>query len=101
MLPDCQTNEIFKNDDPKLSYYPCMHAKLLQSCLTLRDPMDCSLPGSSVHGILRQKYWSGLPCPAPGDLPDPAIGLMSLLSPALAGRFFATNSSWEAPYYYP
>ena len=56
MLPDCQTNEIFKNDDPKLSYYPCMHAKLLQSCLTLCDPMDCSLPGSSVHGILRQKY---------------------------------------------
>ena len=30
----------------------CVHAKLLQSCLTLCDPMDCSLPGSSVHGIL-------------------------------------------------
>ena len=29
--------------------------KLLQSCLTLRDPMDCSLPGSSVHGILQTR----------------------------------------------
>ena len=37
------------------------------------DPMDCSLPDSSVHGILQAKYWSGLPFPSPGDLPDPAI----------------------------
>ena len=35
--------------------------------------MDCSLPGSSVHGIFRQGYWSGLPFPSPGDLPDPGI----------------------------
>ena len=35
--------------------------------------MDCSLTGSSVHGILRQEYWSGLPCPPPGDLPSPGI----------------------------
>ena len=63
MLPDCQTNEIFKNDDPKLSYYPCMCANLLQSCLTLCDPMDCSLPGSSVHGILKAKIleWVAMP----------------------------------------
>ena len=45
-------------------------AKLLQLCLTLCKPMDCSLPGSSVHGILHgQEYWSGLLCPSPGDLP--------------------------------
>jgi len=37
------------------------------------DPMDCSLPGSSVHRFFRQKYRSGLPCPPPGDLPDPGI----------------------------
>ena len=36
-----------------------------QSYLTLCDPMDCSPPGSSVHGILWQEYWSGLPCPSP------------------------------------
>ena len=35
--------------------------------------MDCSPPGSSVHGILRQEYWSGLPFPSPGDLADPGI----------------------------
>jgi len=38
------------------------------------QPMDCSPPGSSVHGILdRQEYWSGLSCLPPGDLPDPGI----------------------------
>ena len=31
--------------------------------------MDRSLPGSSVHGILRQEYWSGFPFPSPGDRP--------------------------------
>ena len=55
----------------------CMKVKseseVVQSCLTLRDPMDCSLPGSSIHGIFQAKYWSGLPFPSPGDLPDPGI----------------------------
>ena len=50
-----------------------VHAKSLQSCLTLYDPVDCSLPGSCIHGIPRQEYWSGLPCPPPGDLPEPGI----------------------------
>ena len=47
-------------------------AKSLQSCLTLFDPLDCSPPGSSVHGI----FWARileLPFPPPGDLPDPGI----------------------------
>jgi len=44
-----------------------------QSCLTLCVPVDCSLPGSSVHGILQEEYWRGLPFPSPGDLPDPGI----------------------------
>ena len=44
-----------------------------QSCPTLSNPMDCSLPGSSVHGILQKEYWSGLPFPSPGDHPDPGI----------------------------
>ena len=35
--------------------------------------MDCSTPGSAVHGFSRQEYWSGLPCPPPGNLPDPGI----------------------------
>ena len=43
---------------------------------TLCIPMDGSPPGSSVHGILQaigELPWSGLPCPSPGDLPDPGI----------------------------
>ena len=69
----------------------CMHTMSLQSRLTLCDPMDCSLPGSSVGTFFsRQKYWSGLPCPPPGDLPDSGIKLASLLSSALAGKFFTT-----------
>ena len=74
----------------------CVCAKSLQSCLTLCDPMDCSPPGSSVHGIFQQEYWGGLPCPPPGDLPDPGIEPTSLTSSALAGRFFTTSASWEA-----
>ena len=41
-------------------------------------------------GFSRQEYWSGLPCPPPGDLLDPEMELASLASPALPGRFFAT-----------
>ena len=44
-----------------------------QLCPTVCDSMDFSPPGSSVHGILQQKYWSGLPFPSPGDLPKPGI----------------------------
>ena len=41
----------------------CMHAKLIQSCPTLCDPRDCSLPGSSVHGILQERImeWVAMP----------------------------------------
>ena len=44
----------------------------------------------------RQEYWSGLPFPPPGDRPDPGIEPMSLVPPALAGRFFTTSAIWEA-----
>ena len=45
----------------------------------------------------RQEYWSGVPFPTPGDLPNPGIEPMSLVSPALAGEFFITSTTWEAP----
>ena len=44
---------------------------------TLCDPMDCSPPGSSVHGLSRQEKWSGVPFPSPGDLSNPGIKLRS------------------------
>ena len=60
-----------------------VHAKLLQLCLILCDPMDRSLPGSSVYGDSpRLEYWNGLPCLPPGDLPHPGIEPTSLMSPS-------------------
>jgi len=47
-------------------------------------------------GFSKQEYWSGLPCPPPGDLPEPGTKPMSLTSPALAGGFFTTSVTWEA-----
>ena len=47
-------------------------------------------------GFSRQEYWSGLPCPTPGNLPNPGIKPTSLISPALVGRFFITSTTWEA-----
>ena len=45
----------------------------------------------------RQEYWSGVPFPTPGDLSNPRIKPVSLESPALAGGFFTTSATWEAP----
>ena len=47
-------------------------------------------------GFSRREYWSGLPCPSPGDLPHSGIEPISLTIPALAGRFFITSTTWEA-----
>ena len=60
-----------------------------QSCPTLWDPIDCSPPGSSVHGVLQAVEW--LPCPPPGDLPNPGFKPVSPATPALAGGFFTTE----------
>ena len=58
-----------------------VHAKSLQSCPTLHNPMGCSPPGSSVIGILQARTLEWLPCPSP-DLPDPGIKPASLTFPA-------------------
>ena len=59
----------------------CMKVKseseVTQSFPTLIDPMDCSLPGSSVHGFSRQEYWSGVPLPSPTVVASGFICLMS------------------------
>ena len=68
-----------------------------QSRLTLCDPMDCNPPGSSVHGISRQEYWSGLPFPPPGDLPDPRIDPTFPMSPELQADSLPTEPSGK-PY---
>ena len=55
----------------------------------------CQAPLSMAFS--RQEYWRGLPFPSPEDLPDPGVEPASLTSPALAGMFFTTNATWEAP----
>ena len=63
-----------------------------QSCLTFCDPMDCSPPSSSVHGIFQaKKYWRGILFPTPGDLPDPGIESTAPASPVLVDGFFTTE----------
>ena len=48
-------------------------------------------------GFSRQEYWSRMPCPLPGDLPDPGIQPTTLNSPALACGLFTSSTTWEAP----
>ena len=78
----------------------CAHAcsvvsnSLPQPCPTLCNPMAHQAPLSM--GFSRQEYWSGLPFPPPWDHPNPGIEPASLMSPALAGRFFTTSITWEA-----
>ena len=67
------------------------------SCSVVSDSMclpwivACQAPLSLEFSW--QEYWSGVPFPAPGDLPDPWIEPMSLVSPALAGRFLTTSAT--------
>ena len=55
--------------------------------------LACQAPLSM--GFSRCKYSSGLPCPSPGDLPNPGIKPISIASPAFTGRFFTTRATWE------
>ena len=59
-------------------------------------PWTIARQASLSMGFSRQEYWSGLPLPPPGHLSNPRIELASLSSPALAGRFFTTSTTWEA-----
>ena len=89
-----KTNNL--SNEPKLehiSWYcsSCCCYLVAKSYPTLYDHMDCSPPGTSVHGFPRQEYWSELPLPSPGDLADPGIESTSVL----AGRFFTTEPPGE------
>ena len=72
-----------------LSHFSCV--RLCERLWTVA----CQVPLST--GFSRKEDWSGLPFPSPGDLPNPGIEPMSLMSPALAGGFFTGSTAWEAP----
>ena len=61
--------------------------------------MDCSLPGSSAHGILQARILEWIVMPSPRGSRDPGIESASLMSPALAGGFFTTSTTCEAHMY--
>ena len=73
-----------------LSSFYCACA---QSCMTLCSPMDCNPPGSSVHGIFQSRTLEGVARSSSRGFPNPGIERVSLLSPALAGRFFTTSTT--------
>ena len=62
-----------------VSHFMHVCAKSLQLCPILCSPVDCSPPALLSMGFSRQEYWSGLPFPPPGDLPDPGVKPMSCL----------------------
>ena len=64
------------------------HVRLFETLWTVARQAPLSMRLST------QEYWSGLPFPPPGDLPNPGIKLVSLTSPALAGRFYTTSTTW-------
>ena len=96
ILAPCSAGRFFTAEPPgKHVLLPvCVHGKSL-SCVWLCATLSAVAPWAPLsRGFSRQECWSGLPCPPPGDLPNPGI---EPVSPALAGRF-STTSPTECPY---
>ena len=74
-----------------------LHATSLSHVRICATLWTAACQGTLSVGFPRQEYWSGLLCPPPADLPNPVTEPMSLMSPAFAGRFFTTSTTWEAP----
>ena len=67
-----------------------------QSCRTLQTQWTVASQAPLSMGLSWQEYWTGLPSPSPGDLPDPGTEPISSVAPALAGRFFTTELPGKA-----
>ena len=87
-----KSNSIVRQED----HTPCEWSEITQLCLTLCDPMDCSLPGSSINGIFQATTLEWLLFPSPGDLPDPGI---KLRSPILQADFLPLSHQ-RSPIYH-
>ena len=103
LVPWAYLQELLKTNTLSLLYSPsfqnnvCVLSRFSHvRCFATLWTVACQAPLSM--GFSRQEYWSGLPCPPSGDLPNPGIKPVSLMSPALAGRFFTTttHATWEA-----
>ena len=78
---------VYKEHTSTLS--PFSHIRLFVSLWTI------ACQASLTMGFSRKEFWNGLPCPSPGHLPDPGDRI-TFKSPALAGEFFTTSTTWEA-----
>ena len=91
--PDCRHLSLMTNR-------VCVHAKSHQSCPTLCDPVDCSPLDSFVRSISQARIleWIAMPLPFRGSS-NPGIepSVLASFLHALAGRFFTTSATWEAP----
>ena len=92
-MTDSPSTQAWKPQDPLHSVtdstlFACVRA---QSCPTLCNTLTVAHQAPVSMEFTRHGYWSGLPFPSPGDLPDPGIKPAPLASPALAGRFFTTE----------
>ena len=86
----------------QFSPYICPRVELVGHAQSFRHVQLFTVPWTVAHlaplsmGSSRQVYWSEVPCPPPGDLPNPGNEPMSFGSPALAGGFFTTKTTWAA-----
>ena len=91
------TSSSFSDPFPIQVITECVHAKLIQSCLTLCNPMDYSLPGYSVHGILQAGIlaWAAIPFSRGSSQPRDQTQV-SFVSCMGIFFFFFTSATWEA-----
>ena len=78
----------------------CVCLRTLVVSDSFATPWTVAFQAPLSVGFSRQECWSGLPCRPPGDLFNPGTEPTSPVSPALAGVFFTTGTTWEAQYTY-
>ena len=86
--------------------YQMVHAKYITSCVLSpvhlsATPWTVACQAPLPMGFFKQQYWSRLPIPFPGDLPNPGIESESPVSPALAGGFFTIELPGKPKYITP
>ena len=94
--PNAEQDCIVYGKEKKTSLRVCLLSRFSRVRLSVA-PWTVAHQAPPAMGFSRQEYWSGLPCPSPGNLPDRGIEPTSIASPALAGRFFTTSAAWEVP----
>ena len=80
---------------PLMVFLSCDGSLVTQSCLILWDPWTVPCPVPLSMGFSQQEYWSGLPYPSPGDLPDPVIEPEDTCLLQLAVGFFTAEPPWK------